>query len=108
MGLYLGAAIANGADFLNWKGSGIKRTVLVLDGEMPVETMKERVQLLAQIYGAQTRLIVLNRERLAEKEMPPLDFARGQDRSAKESLCSGLARLAVLDRRSAWWLELLL
>ena len=43
-------AIAAGANFLNWNGVRPAR-VMYLDGEMPAETMKERIEAAAAIYG---------------------------------------------------------
>jgi RecA-family ATPase len=44
----LAGSIASGDSFLSWKGSGRSACVMYLDGEMPAETFKERMELIAQ------------------------------------------------------------
>ena len=45
LALELAFAIAAGANFLNWKGDGRKPRVMYFDGELPAETLKERIEL---------------------------------------------------------------
>ena len=45
---------------------------MYLDGELPSETFKERMQLLASRYGASLELFGYNRDALGDDEMPPL------------------------------------
>ncbi len=51
---------------------------MYLDGEMPIETMKERVALVAEQYGPDMALYCYNRERLGLDEMQPLNTPKGQ------------------------------
>jgi len=77
LALELAFAIAAGADFLNWKGVRPAR-VMYLDGEMPAETMKERIEAAAAIYGDPVELYAYNRDDLGPNEMPPLNKPEGQ------------------------------
>ena len=43
LGLDLALALASGANFLHWNGTGRPRRVMYLDGELPAETLKERI-----------------------------------------------------------------
>jgi DnaB helicase-like protein/AAA domain-containing protein/Homeodomain-like domain-containing protein len=52
LGMSSAYAIAAGADFLGFSSSGKPRKILYIDGEMPVETMQER---LAAIVGGITQ-----------------------------------------------------
>src|ERR1700722_14376032 len=45
-GLDLAAGVAAGRSFLNWAGSNKPRRVIYLDGELPAETFKERMELI--------------------------------------------------------------
>jgi hypothetical protein len=74
--LELGFAIAAGANFLIWKG-GRRSRVMYLDGEMPAETMKERIVAAATIYG-DVDLFAYNRDLLGSNAMPPLNRPEGQ------------------------------
>ena len=65
-------AIAAGAPFLGWEGRRPSR-VMYLDGEMPAETLKERVELVTEQYGPDIALYCYNRDRLGLDEMPPLN-----------------------------------
>ena len=47
----IAAAVASGAGLSNWAGSGQPHNVLYLDGEMPAETVKEPVKVVADRYG---------------------------------------------------------
>jgi hypothetical protein len=76
--LDLAGAVAAGCGFLNWKGSGGPKRVMYLDGELPSETFKERMQLLASRYGASLELFGYNRDALGDDEMPPLNIPEGE------------------------------
>lgn len=76
LGLELGFAAAAAADFLSWKG--VRRCrVMYLDGEMPAETLQERIKAAADVYGT-VDLYAYNRDGLCEGEMPPLNSDAGQ------------------------------
>jgi AAA domain len=75
--LDLAGAVAAGASFLNWTGSGKPRRVMYLDGEMPAETFKERMELVAKQYGPDLKLFGYNRDDL-DGEMPPLNTEDGE------------------------------
>lgn len=82
--LDLAAAAAAGKEILGWKGSGKPRRVMYLDGEMPAETFKERMQLIAARYGPDLQLYGYNRDALDEGEMPPLNTPEGEQWLMKE------------------------
>jgi hypothetical protein len=73
----IGGAIAKGAGFLNWEGRRPAR-VMYLDGELPVETFKERMELIASRYGRDIPFFGYNREDLGLDGMPPLNTPAGQ------------------------------
>ncbi|HEY1877237.1 MAG TPA: AAA family ATPase [Rhizomicrobium sp.] len=73
-GLMLAGAIAAGDGFLNWPGSQQPRRVVYLDGEMPAETMQERMKLATAQYGEDIELYAANRD---IEEWPPLNDKRG-------------------------------
>ena len=75
--LDLAAAVAAGADFIGWKGKRRAR-VLYFDGELPAETMKERLEIIAKRYGEDLDLHVYNRDMLGPDEMPPFDTEPGR------------------------------
>ncbi len=50
-GMGMGGAMSAGLPFLNWD-AGPRARVMYLDGELPAQTFKERMILLAQAYGA--------------------------------------------------------
>ena len=58
----IGGAIASGSPFLDWGGRRQAR-VMYLDGEMPAETFKERMELIAQRYGDDIPLLRLQPRR---------------------------------------------
>jgi hypothetical protein len=78
IGLDMAAAIAAGMGVLGWAGQGIPRRVMYFDGELPQETFKERMQLIAERYGADIQLYGYNREALGDKAMPPFNTPEGQ------------------------------
>jgi hypothetical protein len=74
----MGAAIATGLPFLNWLGRRPAR-VLYLDGELPAETFKERMQLVAKATGsADVPFYGYSRDVLGPDDMPPLNTEPGQ------------------------------
>jgi RecA-family ATPase len=76
--LDLAAAVASGKAFLGWEGRRRGARVMYLDGEMPAETFKERMEFVAQRYGPDLRLFGYNRDVLSEGDLPPLDTPEGQ------------------------------
>ena len=77
LALELGFAMAAGADFLKWKGVRSAR-VMYIDGEMPAETMKERIETAAAIYGNEVQLYAYNRDDLGPDAIPALNKPEGQ------------------------------
>ena len=75
--LDLAFAIAAGANFLNWKGVRPCR-VMYLDGELPAETLKERIESAAKLFG-EPQLYAYNRDRLTDTDLPPLNTPEGQN-----------------------------
>jgi hypothetical protein len=76
-GAELGACCAKGVGFLNWK-AGRPCRVMYVDGELPVETFKERMQLIASRHGPGLQFFGYNREYLGYAGMPPLNTTAGQ------------------------------
>jgi AAA domain len=78
--LELGFAMGASAHFVNWKGvaRGQPPCIMYLDGEMPSETMKERIEAAAAIYGDEVKLFAYNRDDLGPDAMPPLNKPEGQ------------------------------
>jgi hypothetical protein len=52
---------------------------MYLDGELPAETFKERIQLVTTIYGAEIELYGYNRDVLTADDMPPLNTPKGAE-----------------------------
>jgi hypothetical protein len=73
----MAAAIAVAAAFLKWAGQRRAR-VMYLDGELPMETFKERMQLIADRHGKEMEILGYNREALGDEGMPPLNTDLGQ------------------------------
>ena len=73
----IGGAVASGSPFLDWGGRRQAR-VMYLDGEMPAETFKERMQLIAERYGSDIPLFGYNRDDLGDGAMPPLNEEDGE------------------------------
>jgi hypothetical protein len=73
----LGGAVAKGSGFLNWQAHRLSR-VMFIDGELPVETFKERMELIAARYGHDIPFFGYNREDLGFDGMPPLNSDLGQ------------------------------
>jgi hypothetical protein len=51
---------------------------MYLDGELPAETFKERIELIAAKYGNDIELYGYNRDVLDPDEMPPLNIENGR------------------------------
>jgi hypothetical protein len=77
-GLEMSAASAAGSPFLNWQGSNRPRRVMYLDGELPAETFKERMELIARRYGPELQLYGYNRDALKDIDLPPLNTPEGE------------------------------
>jgi AAA domain len=76
-GMDMSGAIASGRGMLNWAGSGVKRRVMYLDGELPAETFKERMEIVARQYGPDIELYGYCRDILGDDDMPPLNKPEG-------------------------------
>jgi hypothetical protein len=74
----MSGAAAEGSSFLNWE-AGRPARVMFIDGELPVETFKERMQLVADRYGRDMPFFGYNREDLGFDGMPPLNTPLGQE-----------------------------
>ena len=73
----MAGAIASGSGLLNWAGSGVRRRVMYLDGELPAETFKERMEIVARQYGPDVDLFGYCRDVLGDGDMPPLNKPEG-------------------------------
>jgi hypothetical protein len=73
----MAAAVAGAAAFLKWPGQRRAR-VMYLDGELPMETFKERMQLIADRHGKDIEFYGYNREDLGDDRLPPLNTEAGQ------------------------------
>jgi hypothetical protein len=73
----LGGAVAKGSGFLNWQAHRLSR-VMFIDGELPIETFKERMELIAARYSRDIHFFGYNREDLGFDGMPPLNSDLGQ------------------------------
>jgi AAA domain len=75
----LAACAAAGKSFLGWKARR-KCRVMYIDGEMPAETFKERMELIAERHGDDLEIYGYNRDRLGDEgDIPPLDTQAGRD-----------------------------
>jgi hypothetical protein len=74
--LDLGGSVASGQSFLNWEGRRRAR-VMYLDGELPAETFKERMEIVAERYGPDLSLWGYNRDVLDDDDMPALNTPAG-------------------------------
>jgi RecA-family ATPase len=77
-GFEIAGAVASGSAFLDWQGRETPRRVMYLDGEMPGETVKERMQLLAERYSPDLELWMFSRDVLKDGDMPPLNRPDGE------------------------------
>jgi hypothetical protein len=70
-------ALADGGDFLHWRGCGRPRQALYVDGEMSRRLFKARLEDAARRHGNRPEgFFAFNREDF--EDMPPLDTADGQ------------------------------
>jgi hypothetical protein len=77
----LATAMADGTDFLHWKGSGKRRKVFYVDGEMGERLMAQRIQDVVRRHGGKPAgLTLLCRANLERRSgnMPPLNTKEGQ------------------------------
>lgn len=51
---------------------------MYIDGELPIETFKERIKLVADRYGEDLQFYGYNRDALGDESMPPLNMEAGQ------------------------------
>lgn len=78
--LGLAMAMSQGRDFLHWKCRRPAR-VLLIDGEMPLDLLQERIGLACQWFGIEPPddgLMILSRDDV-EETMPPLDSPEGAE-----------------------------
>ncbi|NUJ81826.1 AAA family ATPase [Methylocystis sp. FS] len=73
----VGGAMAAGFGTLGWQRRRCAR-VMYLDGELPAETFKERLEIIADRYGEDIELFAYNRDVLGPDEMPPLNTEAGR------------------------------
>jgi len=78
IGLEIAAAVAAGDALLNWEGRYKPRRGMYLDGEMPAETFKERMEIVAGRYGSDLKLFGYNRDVLKDDDLPPLNTEEGE------------------------------
>jgi hypothetical protein len=74
----LAGAMASGLGIFDWIGRR-KVRVMYLDGEMPAETFKERMELTAKLWGVELEIYGYNRDVLPDGAMPPLNTEEGQN-----------------------------
>jgi hypothetical protein len=73
----LDIAIADGRDFLHWRGGGRPRRVIYVDGEMSRRLFKARIKDAVRRHGSQpATFFAFSREDF--EDMPPLDTEGGQ------------------------------
>jgi hypothetical protein len=78
LGLEIAGGVSAGSSLLGWEGSGKPRRVMYLDGEMPAETFKDRMEFIARRYGSALKLYGYNRDVLKDDDMPPLNTPEGE------------------------------
>jgi hypothetical protein len=78
LAMAIAGAVASGGALLGWQGSGGPRRVMYLDGEMPAETFKERLEAIASRYGPDLEVWGYNRDLLPDGAMPPLNTPEGE------------------------------
>ena len=74
----IAGAMASKSRFLCWDEGSRRARVMYLDGEMPAETFKERMQLVADEFGSDLVIFGYNRDVLGPDEMPPLNTPEGE------------------------------
>lgn len=77
LAMRLGGAVAAGKNFLNWTGQR-KARVMYIDGELPMEDFKDRIEMIAEQYGDDIEFYGYNREDLGDNGLPPLNIPLGQ------------------------------
>ena len=79
LALAIAAASAAGDGLLGWPAIGKPRRVMYLDGEMPSETAKERLQFIAEQFGPDLQLWFYNRDVMPDTSgWPPLNTEEGE------------------------------
>jgi hypothetical protein len=78
LALSIAGAMASKSRFLGWDEGRRRARVMYLDGEMPAETFKERMQLVADEFGSDLVIFGYNRDVLGPDEMPPLNTPEGE------------------------------
>jgi hypothetical protein len=73
----MAGAMAKGEALLGW-GARRPARVMYLDGEMPAETFKERMELVASRFGGSIPFYGYNRDHLGDGQMPPLNTEEGE------------------------------
>ena len=73
----IAAAMSVAANTMGWQGKR-KCTVMYLDGEMPAETFKERIEQVVALYGSDAQIYGYNRDDLDDEQMPPLNTPEGE------------------------------
>jgi hypothetical protein len=73
----MAGAMSAGLPFLNWIGRRETR-VMYLDGELPAETFKERMQLVARASSPSVQFYGYSREVMSPDDMPPLNTDLGR------------------------------
>jgi hypothetical protein len=93
-------AIAQGADFLHWHGTGEPHRVLYVDGEMSIRLMRDRIEDAIRRAGSKPEgVFVLNTEDFPE--MPPLSDPLGRLAIDKIIAALGGIDLIVFDNIQA-------
>jgi replicative DNA helicase len=91
-------AIASGSTFLGWRAPK-RRSVLYVDGEMPIQIMQRRLQELTSSYGEIPDLLRIVTPDHQDKPMPDLATRAGQ--SEIDSIIDDQTDLVILDNLSA-------
>ncbi len=94
----IAAAIASGGRFLEWTAETARR-VLLVDGELPLETIQERLRINREAYdhGSLENLRILARDIQDPGQMPNLSDPKGQEKL--ETHLDGIA-VVILDNVS--------
>ncbi len=80
LALAIAAVSAAGGGMLGWPSIGKPRRVMYLDGEMPSETAKERLQIIADQFGPDLGLWFYNRDVMPDTSgWPPLNTEEGEE-----------------------------
>jgi len=74
----LGGAASSGTSLLKWQARRRAR-VMYIDGELPAETFKERMEIVARQYGADLPFFGYNRDDLGDDAMPPFNTPKGEE-----------------------------